>query len=461
MDAPTVAARAESGRAARTAAPRVSLGEWAPAPGRDPLAILRLQATTRAPDLVPIRHGRMAASAFAFYRGAAAVMAADLAGSPRTGLKVQLCGDAHLVNFGGFASPERDLVFDANDFDETLPGPFEWDVKRLVASLDVAGRARGLNAEARRDLVVTTCATYRGAMSEFAAAGNLANWYAILDMPDILSRWGDLAGAKASAGLVQTAMRAGNKDHLAAMRKLVTRGPDGLRFRSDPPLLIPVRDLNPDQHEEIHEALRPAFTSYRRSLPGDRRSLFDKYRFVDLARKVVGVGSVGTRCWVALLVGRDEGDPLLLQVKQAEESVLAPFLGASRYANQGQRVVEGQRLMQATSDILLGWSHLAGWDGVPRDYYMRQLWDWKVSVDIDRITPRNLATYANICGWVLARAHARSGDPVALAAYLGRRDRFDRAMARFAATYGDQNELDHQALVDAIAVGTMEAVTGV
>jgi uncharacterized protein (DUF2252 family) len=465
----TASERAAAGRAVRTAVPRSRHGEWAPAPGRrDPLEILEEQEAVRVPELIPIRHGRMAASAFAFYRGAAAVMAADLAGEPRTGLRVQLCGDAHLVNFGGFASPDRDLVFDVNDFDETHPGPFEWDVKRLVASFEVAGRDRGFDDDLRRDAVQWASRAYREAIREFAGMQMLDVWYSRLDMAGIQRLWGEEAGGKAVRNLQRLAAKAESKNHLKAFDRL-TRVENGqLRFNSDPPLLVPVTELFSDvDARHLREILEGALRDYRRTLAQDRRQLVDRYRFVDLARKVVGVGSVGTRCWVALFVGRDEGDPLFLQVKEAEASVLEPFLGGSEFANHGQRVVEGQRLMQAASDIMLGWSHAMGVDDVTgafdvtRDFYMRQLWDWKVSANMDTMVPGSFHIYAQICGWTLARAHARSGDAAAIGAYLGSGDTFDKAMVAFARSYADQNELDHQALVSAIDQGRMEAVTGV
>jgi uncharacterized protein (DUF2252 family) len=459
----TVAERTAAGRAARAAMPRSRLGEWAPAPDRrDPLAILAEQEQSRVPDLVPIRHGRMAASPFAFYRGAAAVMAADLAAGPGSGLEVQLCGDAHLVNFGGFASPDRDLVFDVNDFDETHPGPFEWDVMRLAASFEVAGRDRGFDEAMRREAAQWAARSYREAIREFAAMSTLGVWYSRLDVAGIEQRWGREAGGKAVRNIQRLAAKAESKNHLKAFSRLTRLVGGELQFASDPPLLVPVSELFSDvDATRFRETVAGALSAYRDTLNDDRRRLIDRYRFIDLARKVVGVGSVGTRCWVALMVGRDEGDPLFLQVKEAEASVLEPYVGRSQYANHGQRVVEGQRLMQAASDIMLGWCRVVGVDNVTRDFYMRQLWDWKVSANLETMVPGTFHVYAQICGWTLARAHARSGDAAAIGGYLGSGTTFDRAMGAFASRYADQNEADHRALVAAVADGRMDAVAGV
>jgi hypothetical protein len=405
----------------------------------------------------------MAASAFAYYRGAALPMAADLSVLPRSGLGVQLCGDAHLSHFGGFASPERDLVFDVNDFDETAPGPFEWDVKRLAASLEIAGRGREFDAATIRSIVLKGIGTYRQAMRTFAGMGKLDIWYAKLDVPLIIEIWGPEAGEGALKRLQQSAAKAASKDRLKARDKLTSVVDGQLRFRRDPPLLVPVEDIFPDEvqakvfEENIHTALR----AYPRTLAADRRALLSEYRFVDVARKVVGVGSVGTRCWLALLVGQDESDPLMLQIKQAEASVLERFTKKSAVRNHGQRVVEGQRMMQAASDIFLGWERVVAPDGVTRDFYFRQLWDSKVSPAIDTLDPELMGIYAGMCSWTLARAHARSGDEIALASYLGTGHTFERAVAEFATAYADQNEVDHQALVDAIKDGQMTAEEGI
>jgi uncharacterized protein (DUF2252 family) len=459
----TMSERAAFGKAARAKLPRSSLGNWAaPAQRPDPLGILEEQEKVRVPELVPIRHGRMAASPFAFFRGAAAVMASDLAAESRTELNVQLCADAHLVNFGGFASPDRDLLFDVNDFDETHPGPFEWDLKRLTASIEVAARERGFERALRQDVVAWAARAYREGIREFANTPILDIWYSRLNVAGIERRWGQEAGGKAVRNLQQMAVKAQSKDNLKAFDKLVTVDDGEIRFVSDPPLLVPVSELfSGVDAAQVQEAIAGSLFRYRATLAEDRRHLFDRYRFVDLARKVVGVGSVGTRCWVALLLGQDEHDPLFLQVKEAEASVLEAALGESAFPNHGQRVVEGQRIMQAASDIMLGWDRVEGPDGVTRDYYMRQLWDWKVSATVETMTPEILRVYAQICGWTLARAHARSGDATAIGAYLGASDTFDKAMVNFADVYAEQNDLDHRALTEAIGSGRMQATAGV
>jgi uncharacterized protein (DUF2252 family) len=459
----TPAERSEFGRKARAVVPRSSHGEWAPPAGRtDPLQILALQGTTRIPDLVPIRYGRMAASAFAFFRGAAAVMAADLAAEDQTGLEVQLCGDAHLSNFGGFASPERDLIFDVNDFDETIPGPFEWDLKRLAASLEIASRGREFDDRTRDTIVAGVSCSYRQAMRQFAELRDLDVWYTHLDGAAIGERWGDQASRKLTETFQRRMVKAQSKDHLAALAKLTHEVDGKLRFVENPPLMVPAESLFTDVYSsQTVGNLYDALAQYRGTLSGDRQRLLEKYEFTDLARKVVGVGSVGTRCWVALFVGRDNGDPLFLQVKEAEAAVGEPFLGSSEYPHHGQRVVEGQRLMQGASDIFLGWDSFRGDDGITRDFYLRQMWDWKLSVDVEAMTPEALGIYAEVCGWTLARAHARSGDPIAMAAYLGAGDRFDRAMVDFASSYADQNQRDFESLTTAIAAGRVAAEKGV
>jgi uncharacterized protein (DUF2252 family) len=465
LDAVTsVAERAERGRALRASAPRSSHGEWAPAADRrDPVDVLEEQAADRVPELVPIRYGRMLTSPFAFYRGAAAIMAGDLASTPTTGLRVQLCGDAHLANFGAFASPERRLVFSLNDFDETLPGPWEWDVKRLAASFAIAGRELGLGERARTDPVVTTVRAYREAMREFAGMRNLDVWYASLDVDEILARWGESAAKKTRAQIGDEAAKARTKDSLKAMSRLTRRIDGQVRIAGDPPLIVPIEDLATDvPAERLEEIMRGLLRSYRRTLPRERRALLDRYSYAHIARKVVGVGSVGTRAWIILLLGRDDDDPLFLQAKEAQASVLEAHLGPSVQRNHGQRVVEGQRVMQSASDILLGWDRIPeGLDGVSRDFYVRQLWDWKRSPDIERMPPRTLTAFAGVCGWTLARAHARSGDAIALAAYLGGGDAVDRAILAFAEAYADQNARDHRALADAVAAGRVTALEGV
>jgi len=401
----------------------------------------------------------MLVSPFAFYRGAAAIMAHDLAATPRTGLDVQLCGDAHLLNFGGFASPERDLVFDLNDFDETLRGPFEWDVKRLAASFEIVGRERGFGKGQRRQQVLDAVRAYREAMRDFAGKGDLEVWYARLDAGAFLARIQAMHDRKLETQLEHTMAKALRNDDMRALSKLTHEVDGQRRFVSEPPLIVPIGDLaGQGAADEAESQIRGLFRGYRRTLRPDLRSLVDQYHYVDLARKVVGVGSVGTRCWVVLLQGRDGRDPLFLQVKEAGGSVLEPYLGGRKVGNQGKRVVEGQRLMQAASDIFLGWTHD---ESAGRDYYVRQLRDWKSSADIATIEPRGLTEYAGACGRTLARAHARSGDRIAISAYLGNGDRFDRALAELASAYADLNERDHRALTKAVASGEVEAVEGV
>jgi uncharacterized protein (DUF2252 family) len=465
VEHPSQEDRAARGKAVRRLLPRERLAEWTPAQrSHQPINLLGEQAVTRVPELVPIRHGRMAASPFAYYRGAALPMAADLATAPHSGLTVQLCGDAHLSNFGGFASPERAMFFDVNDFDETHPGPFEWDVKRLAASLEVAARGRALDSKAARTLTLAGVRSYQQALRSFAVMPGLEVWYSHLDVNGVIQRWGASVDPKRVREFQRNVEKAAaSKDQIKARVKLTRSTPDGLRFVSDPPLLVPVTELfGSEEAQSLEHVIHETIRAYRRTLQGDRRRLLETYKFVDLARKVVGVGSVGTRAWVALFVGRNEADTLILQIKEAEASVLERFLGRSAYNNHGQRVVEGQRLMQAASDIFLGWQRVAqGVDGRPHDYYVRQLWDWKLSPNIDVLLPDALAAYAQMCGWTLARSHARSGDPVAIGSYVGGSDTFPQAIARFATAYADQNEADHRALLQAIAEGTLPAETGV
>ena len=449
------------GRSARRRAPRSAHAVWEAAPERvDAIAILERQAETRTPELVPVRYGRMARSPFAFFRGAAAIMAADLAATAVTGLDVQLCGDAHLANFGTFAAPDRSLVFDLNDFDETLPGPWEWDVKRLAASFAVAGRDRGLDAAARRDVVVTATRAYREAMRAFAAMRTIDVWYARLDVERTFAEWGQRLDARSRKELDRAVAKARRKDSLRALSKLTYEVDGGPRIVSDPPLIVPIGDLL-DAAEAAPELARltALLRDYRRTLPHDIRQLAASYEPVDLAHKVVGVGSVGTRAWIVLLLGRDDADPLFLQVKEAQPSVIEPFARRSAVGNEGQRVVRGQRLMQAAGDVFLGWLRVEEdlRDGRRRDYYVRQLWDAKASVSIELLSASEMRTYAEICGWTLARAHARSGDRVAIGAYLGASDRFDRAVATFSELYADRNERDHEALVTAIRDGRIAA----
>jgi uncharacterized protein (DUF2252 family) len=456
----TTTERLAAGKALREKTPRSSHAGWQPAAERaDPIAVLEEQATSRVPELVPIRYGRMALSAFAFYRGAAAIMAADLASTPVSGLRAQLCGDAHLSNFGGFASPERDMLFDINDFDETLPGPWEWDLKRLAASLQIAGEDRDLDAIHCREAVVWGVRTYREAMRRFTEMSNLEVWYARLESDQILEL-GRQEGidAKRIKAVEKSIAKARAKDSARAVGKLTEKVNGELRFISAPPLIVPIEELfSVAQQRRLRKSVTELLGAYRESLPRSRQRLFDTYRFQAIARKVVGVGSVGTRAWVVLMMGHDEDDALVLQCKEAQASVLEPYAGASEYENCGQRVVEGQHLMQAASDIFLGWLPAIGVDDQPRDFYVRQLWDGKLSVDIDSMGHEQLRNYARLCGWTLARAHARSGDRLAIAGYLGKSGVFDEAIADFAAAYSARNRLDYQALLDAIASGRLEA----
>ncbi|HUL86090.1 MAG TPA: DUF2252 domain-containing protein [Actinomycetota bacterium] len=455
--------RAALGKAARTGSPRSSHGTWEPAADRpDPIALLEGQAATRLPELVPIRYGRMLATPFTFYRGAAVIMAADLAATPRSGITTQVCGDAHLSNFGLFGSPERELVFDINDFDETLPGPWEWDVKRLAASLSIAGRNNAFTDAERSDILLASLREYREAIWEFAGMRNLDVWYAHLQIKEGLPRVREALDKKNVKAAERIVEKAKTKDSLQAFSKL-TRIVDGSpRIISDPPLLVPVDEiLSPAEAERFLGSAHDLIRSYRRTLLGDRRRLLEDFRFTDMARKVVGVGSVGTRAWVILMMGKDQDDPLFLQAKEAQASVLEPYVGASRYANAGQRVVEGQRFMQAASDIFLGWQRTAGIDGVERDFYIRQLRDWKGSWAPESMVPSVMTLYGRMCCRTLARAHARSGDRIAIASYLGKSDVFDRAIAAFAELYADQNEKDHAALAKAVRSRKIKATTGV
>ena len=458
---PSPADRRAAGKALRAVVPLAAHAEFArTGSSRDPLTLLEEQSAGRVPELVPIRYGRMMQTPFTFYRGAARVMAADLAGTPRSGLTVQMCGDAHVSNFGLFGSPERRLVFDANDFDETLPGPFEFDVKRLVASLAIAGRQNGLPRKQRRAIAVAAGARYRTAMAEFAAARDLEVWYSRLDADELQQTLSPRLDPKRRKRLAQAFEKARSRDSLQAFGKLTEVVDGRLRIKAQPPLLVPLRDLLPEiEEQDLTSSFRTLIRQYRGSLESDRRALLERYSFADMAHKVVGVGSVGTRCWVVLQLGRDEDDPLLLQVKEAGPSVHAEFVGKSRYNNQGQRVVAGQRLMQQASDIFLGWQRTTGIDGVERDFYVRQLRDWKGSLVIEDLRPEGLQIYGELCAWCLARAHARSGDRIAIAGYLGSSPAFEEAVADFAETYADVNEGDHRELVDAVAAGRIVART--
>ena len=458
----TPAEHAARGKAARAEVPRRSHSTWDPPEHRaNPVDLLEAQAKTRGPELVPIRYGRMLVSPFTFYRGAAYIMASDLAATPRSGLAVQLCGDAHLSNFGGFASPERRLVFDMNDFDETLPGPWEWDVKRLAASFEIAGRDRGFSNAERRTAVRNSVQAYRDWMRTFAEMPNMDVWYAHLDVESLLPEVERALGAKRAKTLEAGLAKARTKDSMKAFSKLTHVVAGQPRIVSDPPLIVPITELLPDaEASELEKAIRRLIRTYRASLQNDRRVLVEKFQYADMARKVVGVGSVGTRAWILLMLGRDEQDPLFLQVKEAGPSVLEEFLGGSAFKNGGQRVVEGQRLMQASSDIFLGWIRTTGIDGVQRDFYLRQLWDWKTSVNLETIRPAGLAIYAKMCGGTLARAHARSGDRIAIAAYLGSGAVFDEAIADFAVAYADQNLADYETFKVAVGDGRLKVETG-
>jgi hypothetical protein len=458
----TVAERAAHGKAARVEVPRSSHGSWQPAPHRpDPVELLEEQGATRVPELVPIRYGRMLVSPFTFFRGAAYLMASDLSVGPRTGLHVQLCGDAHLSNFGAFMAPDRRLVFSLNDFDETLPGPFEWDIKRLVASFAVASRDRGFDDPVRRTIALTLSRAYREAMQEFARMRNLDIWYTRIDVDEVLGPMLKQMSTKAVKRAEKNLAKTRTKDSIKAFDKLVGTVDGELRIIGDPPLIVGIRDLFTELDAAgIESSVRDILRAYRRTLQGDRRRLLERFRYVDGARKVVGVGSVGTRAWIALMLGRDDGDPLFLQVKEAQSSVLEPFLGKSAFASCGQRVVEGQRLMQSASDIMLGWIRVNAPDGVERDFYVRQLWDGKGSALVEEQEPDVMTMYATVCGKTLARAHARAGDAVAVDAYLGTSTTFDEAMADFAELYADQNERDYEALRAAAASGRITVEAG-
>jgi uncharacterized protein (DUF2252 family) len=458
-----MAERAARGKAARAEVPRSSHAVFEPAPNRvDPIVLLERQAQTRVPELVPIRYGRMLVSPFTFYRGAATIMASDLASTPRSGLTVQCCGDAHLSNFGVFASPERRLVFDVNDFDETLPGPWEWDVKRLAVSMLIAARDNGFAVKDQDQIVLSTVEEYRTAMARFAAMKNLEVWYARLDIEIALAELGPQLAPAMVKRTEKNLAKARTRDSMSTFSKL-TRVVDGeARIVSEPPLIVPLDELAQGYElDQMFEWLRDLLRSFRETLVHDRRVLLEQFRLADFARKVVGVGSVGTRAWIALMLGDDGQDPLFLQMKEAEASVLEEFLGPSVFENHGERVVAGQRLMQASSDIFLGWLHVeSAPDGQARDFYGRQLKDWKGSAEIEQMIPKGMAHYGRWCGWTLARAHARSGDRRAIAAYLGKSPTFDRAIVEFSHAYAEQNERDYRALVAAAASGRVTTETG-
>jgi uncharacterized protein (DUF2252 family) len=459
----SVSERAARGKAARAEVPRSSHARYVPRPDRpDPVDLLERQAETRVPELVPIRYGRMLVSPFTFYRGAALIMASDLATTPRSGLTVQCCGDAHLSNFGVFASPERRLVFDVNDFDETLPGPWEWDIKRLAVSMLIAARNNGYAVKDEEQVVLQTVREYRTAMRQFAEMRNLDVWYSHLDVQAALEKFGSQFKAKRVAEVERQLAKARTRDSLAAFSKLTEVVDGEVRIVDQSPLIVPISALaSGSAADSVFEELRGLIRVYRASLASDRRVLLEEFELHDAARKVVGVGSVGTRAWIVLLLGRDGSDPLFLQMKEAQPSVLESYLVPSAFSNHGERVVTGQRLMQATSDIFLGWLRVdAGLDGVARDFYGRQLKDWKGSAEIDQMIPKGMATYGKLCGWTLARAHARSGDRIAIASYLGGGDVFDRALLEFASAYTEQNERDYSALRAAVDSGRVAAQTG-
>lgn len=441
-----------AGKAGRGSVPRSSHRDWKQA-SRDPLSILIQQDETRVPELVPIRYGRMLASPFAFYRGGAAVMAADLATTTSAGFEVQLCGDAHLSNFGVFAAPDRRLVFDCNDFDETCRGPFEWDLKRLAASIAIAGRARGFGKRDRRQAVLSGSAGYRKAMRTFASLRNIDVWYARIDVESRFAELRPHLDEGDARKVERNLAKARSKDSLRALRKLTREEGGEPRIVSAPPLITPLEELSdaPDAEAQLQAVL----DAYLGSLGDDLQRLASSYRYVHAARKVVGVGSVGTRAWIVLLLGRDSSDPLFLQAKEAQRSVLEPYVGASPYDHPGRRVVEGQRLMQAASDVFLGWVSAEGTEG-RRHFYVRQLWDGKGSADVERMSARDLSVYASLCGEALARAHARSGDRIAIASYLGKSDVFDESMAGFAESYADQNERDFERVAAAAEGGEIQ-----
>ena len=459
----TVEERVARGKAARREVPRSSHAGFTPGEHRaDPVALLEQQAVTRVPELVPIRYGRMLVSPFTFYRGAALIMAADLAGTPRSGITTQVCGDAHLMNFGAFASPERRLEFGINDFDETCPGPWEWDVKRLAASFALAGRDNGFSTKERTRVLLALLGEYRSGMHQFAAMTNLDVWYSHIDVEAAIKELQKGVSAAVRKRAEANVAKARTRDSLQAFDKLTHVVGGQRRIISDPPLVQPIEELFEGlERDQILDVLRAVIRSYRRTLPSDRRHLLEDFRLADVARKVVGVGSVGTRAWIVLMLGRDDTDPLFLQAKEAEASVLEEFVGRSDRRSHGQRVVHGQHLMQASSDIFLGWDHVQGYDGVERDFYVRQLRDWKGAALVDTMTPATMAIYARVCASALVRAHARSGDRIAIASYLGSSDAFDRALAEFSEAYADQNDRDYDALVQAEQSGRITAQHGI
>jgi len=455
MSKQTPADRKKKGKAIRKTVPRSSHADWSPPADRpDPVDLITGQDKERLQWLVPIRHSRMAVSAFTFYRGAAKVMAADLAGTPATGLSAQICGDAHLSNFGSFASPERQQLFDINDFDETLPGPWEWDLKRLATSFVLAGHDNDFKQTDITPIVTQSVASYRQAMAKFATARTMDTWYAHISVQQIADA---LPKKKDRAQVTKSAAKARSKDSLKAASKLTHEVDGQLRIKSQPPLLIPLRDVaDQDKAESLRKDVHQSLSGYRSTLTDDRKLLLDRFHIVDIALKVVGVGSVGTRCMIVLFAGKDDGDPLFLQVKEATDAVVEDYLPKSTYPLHGQRVVEGQRLMQAYGDIFLGWSVKSS----GHQYYTRQFHDMKGSADVAAMNPRRMGGYAKICGAALAHAHARSGDSIAIAGYLGSGDTFDRAVTKFAFAYADQNQQDYETFKTAIATGKIKAKEG-
>ena len=463
----TVEQRIARGRTARSTVPRSAHRTWVPSPTRpDPVALLEEQATSRVADLVPIRYGRMLVSPFTFYRGAALIMAADLATTPDSGITVQLCGDAHLSNFGVFGSPERRMLFDINDFDETLPGPWEWDVKRMAASFEIMGRHRGFDAEERRIAVIAGVAEYRERMREAAGLGTLAAWYDQLDATGLMNfvraeRRANRLDKKEAKSAELRVSQAYARDSARVLAKRADKVGGELRIVADPPVIVPIEDLpRAEEWDEPTPLIKALLAQYRDTL-GRQGHPIEEFGYIHAARKLVGVGSVGTRCYILLLMGRDHNDPLFLQVKEAQASVLERFVGPSTFPHHGERVVAGQRLMQAATDIFLGWQRIKGLDGVTRDYYVRQFHDWKGGAEVELLLPPGAAFYARLCGATLARAHARWGDRIAIAAYLGKGDAFDQAIADFSVTYADQNERDYHAFAAAVEAGRITAVTGV
>ncbi len=455
-DVPSAEEERAAGKIIRKDIPRKSLEAWEPAKDRpNPIELLKSQEANRVSELIPVRYERMSASAFTFYRGGALVMASDLSHIPVTGLNVQACGDAHIANFGQFAAPDRRLVFDVNDFDETLPGPWEWDLARLCASIEICGRDREFSSSDCNAAVMGAAEAYRRAMNNFAQQSNLSVWYARMDVQDALDSISDNVPKRVQRNATKTLERAKKKDSARAVTKL-THVVDGkLRIISDPPLIVPIDELLPLDASILRKVLATVVLLYKKSLPQDMRHLLDTYHYIDCARKVVGVGSVGLRSWIIVMSGCDENDPLVLQLKEAQSSVMESFTRKSRSASHGQRVVEGQRLMQAASDSMLGWVTAPGTDGKLHDFYVRQLWDWKSSPDLNTINEIGLERLSRLCGWTLARAHARSGNRFAISGYLGDSNKFDKAMASFANTYADLNEQDYARFMDAYESGAL------